>query len=69
MNLPWYLRKIFHFSLVLSPSRPKISGASAIERFTANDICGHTQGCQIFLGATYQNGKNIPMCNKYTKLP
>jgi hypothetical protein len=25
MNLPWYPRKIVHFSLVLSPSRPKIS--------------------------------------------
>jgi hypothetical protein len=25
MNLPWYPRKIIHFSLVLSPSRPKIS--------------------------------------------
>jgi hypothetical protein len=25
MNLPWYSRKIVHFSLVLSPSRPKIS--------------------------------------------
>jgi hypothetical protein len=25
MNLPWYPRKIVQFSLVLSPSRPKIS--------------------------------------------
>jgi hypothetical protein len=25
MNLPWYPRKIVHFSLVFSPSRPKIS--------------------------------------------
>jgi hypothetical protein len=25
MNLPWYPRKIVYFSLVLSPSRPKIS--------------------------------------------
>jgi hypothetical protein len=25
VNLPWYPRKIVHFSLVLSPSRPKIS--------------------------------------------
>jgi hypothetical protein len=25
MNFPWYPRKIVHFSLVLSPSRPKIS--------------------------------------------
>jgi hypothetical protein len=25
MNLPWYPRKIVHFSLVLSPSRPKTS--------------------------------------------
>jgi hypothetical protein len=25
MNLPWYPRKIDHFSLVLSPCRPKIS--------------------------------------------
>jgi hypothetical protein len=25
MNLPWYPRKIDHFSLVLSPSRSKIS--------------------------------------------
>jgi hypothetical protein len=28
MNLPWYPRKIVHFSLVLSPSRPKISMAN-----------------------------------------
>jgi hypothetical protein len=27
MNLLWYPRKIVHFSLVLSPSRPKISMA------------------------------------------
>jgi hypothetical protein len=34
------------------------------------------QGCQIFLGTTYQNGKNIPkdhkiyqMATKYTKWP
>jgi hypothetical protein len=27
------------------------------------------QGCQIFLGEKYQNGKNIPKWEKYTKLP
>jgi hypothetical protein len=27
------------------------------------------QDCQIFLGTTYQNGKNIPNDHKYTRWP
>jgi hypothetical protein len=27
-----------------------------------------SQGCQMFLGTTYQNGKNIPNCHKLNQM-
>jgi hypothetical protein len=38
-------------------------------RYGDEQACSLWQGCQIFLGSIYQDGKNIPNDQKYTKWP
>jgi hypothetical protein len=40
------------------------TSSSAAPASTTATAAGSDQGCQIFLGSTYQNGKNIPDDNK-----
>jgi hypothetical protein len=38
MNLPWYQRKIVHFSLVHSPSRPKTSTRKTLRNLLSSSL-------------------------------
>jgi hypothetical protein len=54
----------------------RLSGTFSREKPSGNRLMSLAQGCQIFLGTIYQNGKNLPndhnmhkIAVKYTKWP
>jgi hypothetical protein len=55
----------FQFMAKLDFERQPAFQIAASNGFVENvRIAGSDQGCQIFLGSTYQNGKNIPNGHK-----